>query len=140
MIKILYYVVSAIIFINFAYRGFRLLSILSRQIYAEETIHRYTCTHCEETYSLTGPEAKKHRWATRTEVRTPRRHQISYKFQCPHCEKRVRQIKIFDTNNPKEFGVFHLKMGDYKKPIIKDFLLKGVLPVIILNFLYTLFN
>lgn len=137
---IIYFGISLVIFLNFIYHGIRLFRGLIRQNYAEDTIHRFKCSHCEETYPLTGPEAKKHRWAPRTEVSTPRRRKITYKFRCPHCDKRVAQIQIFDTNVTKGLGAIRIQMNDNQKPLVIDFLIKGLLPFFIFNMLYSLFN
>ena len=132
--------ISLVIFLNFVYRAIRLFRRLTRQGYAEDTIHHFKCSHCEETYPLTGPEVKKHRWAPRKEVTTPKRRQISYKFRCPHCDKRVAQIQIFDTNITKGLGAVRIQMNDNQKPYIIEFLIKGILPFIIYSMLFPLIN
>lgn len=135
MKAIILFGISFVLFLNFAYRAIRLFRGLVRQGYAEDTIHNYKCSHCEETYSLTGPEAKKHRWALRKEIRTPRRQQISYKFHCPQCNQRVAQIQVFDTNVTKGLGAIRIQMNDNQKPLVIEFLIKGLLPFIIYNML-----
>lgn len=132
--------ISLVIFLNFVYRGIRLFTGLIRQKYAEDTMHHFKCSHCEETYPLTGPEAKKHRWAPRKEIKTPRRRQVSYKFHCPHCDKRVAQIQIFDTNITEGLGAVRIQMNDNQTPLIIEFLIKGLLPFIIYSMLFPLIN
>ena len=132
--------ISLVIFLNFVYRAIRLFRGLIRQGYAEDTIHHFKCSHCEETYPLTGPEAKKHRWAPRKEVKTPRRQEISYKFRCPHCDKRVAQIQVFDTNITKGLGAVRIQMNDKQTPLVMEFLIKGILPFIIYSMLFSLIN
>ena len=132
--------ISLVIFLNFVYRAIRLFRGLIRQGYAEDTIHHFKCSHCEETYPLTGPEAKKHRWAPRKEVKTPRRQEISYKFRCPHCDKRVAQIQVFDTNITKGLGAVRIQINDKQTPLVMEFLIKGILPCIIYSMLFSLIN
>lgn len=132
--------IAVVIYLNFVYRAFRLYKGLKRQGYAEDTIHHFKCSRCEETYSLTGPEMKKHRWAPRKEITTPRRRQVSYKFHCPQCNQRAAQIQVFDTNITKGLGAFRIQMNDNQKPYIIEFFMKGVLPFIIFSMLSSLIN
>ena len=132
--------IALVIFINFIYRAIRLFRGMTRLAYAEDTIHHLKCSRCEETYSLTGPEAKKHRWAPRKEIKTPRRQQISYKFHCPQCNQRVAQIQIYDTNITKGLGAVRIQMNDNQKPLFMEFLIKGLLPFIIYSMLFSSIN
>ena len=127
-------------FSQFCLSAIRLFRGLIRQGYAKDTIHHFTCSYCKETHPLTGPEVKKHRWAPRKEVTTPRKRKISYKFRCPHCDKRVAQIQIFDTNITKGLYAVRIQMNDSQKPLIMKFLIKGLLPFIIYSMLFPLIN
>lgn len=133
-------VISLGFFINFIYRTIRLFKGLISIGYSEDTIHNFKCSYCEETYSLRGPEIKKHRWAPRKEISTPTRRQISYKFHCPNCNKRVAQIQIFDTNITKGLGAIRVQMNDNQKQLIIDFLLKGILPIVIYSMIFRVIN
>lgn len=131
---------ALIIFINFAYRAIHLVRVVSRQSYAEDMIHHFQCSRCNETHTLSGPEAKKIRWAPRIDKQTPRSQSTSYIFPCPHCNKRAAQVQVFDTNITKGLGAIRIQMNDEQKPVLIDFLIKGMLPCILYSMLFSLIS
>lgn len=44
---------------NFFYRAIRLLIKINKQAFSPETTHSFACSSCSQTYTLSGPEAKK---------------------------------------------------------------------------------
>lgn len=122
---------------NFFYQAIRMFRRMSRQAYDENTIHRFQCSNCEEVHTLTGPEAKKIRWKPRVEKRTPRSQSTAYRFTCPHCHKRTSQTVLYDTNVTKGAGMVRVQMNEEQVPILIEFLVKGLLPVILLSTIYS---
>lgn len=130
---------ALIVFLNFVYQAIRMFRRVSRQVFAEDAVHRFQCRKCEEIHTLTGPEAKKIRWAPRIKKSTPRRQSTSYVFNCPHCHKRTSQTYLYDTNVTKGAGMVRIQMNEEQLPLLIDFLMKGLLPFILLSFIYRFF-
>ena len=126
--------------VNFFYRAIRMFRQMSRQTYDENTIHRFQCRKCEEIHTLTGPEVKKIRWKPRVEKKTPRSQSTAYRFTCPHCHQHTSQTVLYDTNVTKGAGMVRVQMNDGQVPILIDFLIKGLLPVILLSSIYSWFS
>lgn len=124
---------------NFFYRAIRMFRVMARQVYDEKTIHRFQCRKCEEIHTLTGPEAKKLRWKPRIEKKTPRSQSTAYRFDCPYCRKRTSQTVLYDTNMTKGAGMVRVQMNEEQFPILMDFLIKGLLPAILLSSIYRWF-
>ncbi|AOV08684.1 hypothetical protein [Sporosarcina ureilytica] len=128
-----------IVAFNFFHHAIRMFRSMTRQIYDENAVHRLQCSKCEEIHTITGPEAKKLRWAPRVEKRTPRSQSTAYRFTCPHCHKHASQIVLYDTNVTKGAGMVRVQMNEEQKPLLIEFLIKGLLPVIFLSSIYRFF-
>ena len=122
-----------IIFLNFVYQTIRLFRGLSRQMYDKDTVQRFQCSKCDEIHSLTGPELKKLRWAPRIQKRTFRSQSTAIVFQCPHCHKRASQTVLYDTNVTRGAGMVRVQMNEEQKPLILQFLIRGLLPFFLLS-------
>lgn len=117
---------------NFFYRAIRLLIKISRQAFSPETTHSFTCSSCKQTYTLSGPEAKKQvKGAIRIKKSTPRSNATFYKFTCPQCGSYAKQEKVFDLNTTRALGAVRVQMDTNQLPLVLDFLLKGVLPILV---------
>ncbi|MFD1204675.1 hypothetical protein ACFQ38_06055 [Sporosarcina contaminans] len=132
-------IIVLIVFINFVYQTIRLFKGLSKQMYDEDTVHRFQCGKCGEMHSLKGPEMKKLRRAPRIEKSTFGSQSTAIVFKCPHCHKRTSQIVQFDTNVTKGAGMVRVQMNEEQKPLIVQFLVRGILPFILLSMVYRFF-
>jgi transcription elongation factor Elf1 len=118
--------------INFFYRVINLFIKVNKQAYSENTKHTFRCSSCDQSYSLSGPEARKFiKGAVRINKSSPRNQTTLYKFSCPSCGKYSNQEKLFDLNTTKALGNLRVQMDSYQIPILIDFLLKGLLPILI---------
>lgn len=118
--------------INFFYRVINLFIKINKQAFSENTKHTFRCSSCDQSYSLLGPEARKLiKGAVRINKSSPKNQTTFYKFSCPSCGKYSNQEKLFDLNATKALGNVRIQMDSYQLPIFIDFLLKGLLPVLI---------
>lgn len=139
MKMIIGFLLMLVVGFNFFYQVIRFFRSMYRQTYAEDTIHRFQCSKCEAIHTLTGPEAKKIRWAPRIEKKTLRSQSTSYVFTCPHCQKHASQIVKYDTNVTKGAGMVRVQMNEAQKPLLIEVLVKGLLPVILFSYVYRFF-
>lgn len=117
---------------NFFYRAIRLLIKINKLAFSPETTHSFACSSCSQTYTLSGPEAKKRvKGAIKITKSTPRSNATYYKFNCPQCGIYAKQQKVFDLNTTKALGAVRMQMDSNQLPLVIDFLLKGVLPILV---------
>lgn len=118
--------------INFFYRVIKLFIKVNKQTYSENTRHTFRCSSCDQSYSLLGPEVRKIiKGAVRINKSSPKNQTTLYKFSCPSCGNYSNQEKIFDLNTTKALGKVRVQMDSYQIPIFGDFLLKGLLPILV---------
>lgn len=118
--------------INFFFRVIRLSLKLNKLAYSEETIHNFRCTKCNDSYTLKGPEAKRLiKGAIEISKLSSRYQTTFYIFNCPNCGTNSKQEKLFDLNVTKLGGALRIQLDSKQVPLILDFLLKGLLPVIV---------
>ena len=126
--------------INFFYRAINLFIKMNRLTYSEQTKHSFRCSSCNQRYTLSGPETRQlTKGALRIKKSTPKRQVTFIKFACPTCGNYANQEKLFDLNTTKALGNIRIQMDAYHAPLILDFLLKGVLPIILVVPLLKLF-
>lgn len=63
-------------------------------LFAESTTHQFKCSSCQETYTLSGLEAKK---AIRPNCLIVFSKKKQFKFTCPKCQSKAPQEKIKTT-------------------------------------------
>jgi hypothetical protein len=130
---ILGFILFAGLGINFFYQAFQAFRRLRRIQYSEETVHKFRCQQCEDIYEMSGQDlqARTTLWSTRKEIKTPRSQSTSIRFECPMCQQKAFQEKIFDTNVTAGLGNFRAQYDENTKGIIIDLLVKAFLPFLI---------
>ncbi|MGM0239461.1 MULTISPECIES: hypothetical protein [Enterococcus] len=126
---------------NFFFRAINFFIKINKIAYSENTTHSFKCTNCSQSYKLTGPEAKKlAKGSIKTSKSSPKSRSVFYSFTCPKCGAYSKQEKLFDVNRSKFLGNLRVQADYNQVPLIVDFLLKGVLPIIIIFPFLSLFT
>lgn len=67
-----------------------------RLLFAENTVHHFSCSNCQQEYDLAGPETKS-RIKHKGFMLISKKQQ--YSFTCPICQKKGTQVKLATTYN-----------------------------------------
>lgn len=126
--------------INFFYQVIRAFRRIRKTNHSGSTIHNFKCSNCDEVYALNGADLKSRTsiWSMRKDTRTPKSQTTAIRFECPVCNEKAFQEKIYDTDVTAGLGHIRAQFDDSSREVLVELLLKGFLPfflvVPLLNF------